>query len=229
MFILFILAGTSFFASQFRSLPIRANSVFSNPAGLGLRPGYEAVLNYHPDLITAGLVIRYFSAAMRKADSLYYWETGTGYKLPGAFSIGYAYRFGEINEHILGAMGMISNELSIGYTAKIGDDWHMFGGLAIRPLADYVVLCGDIEYETTYKTTNYYAGIMIQPLSGLKAHFETDQELNWSTGLEISLGKMILGGLYSSTDNKISGGVIFSSDDYPTFLSKEEKIPDYLE
>ncbi len=229
MLILFIFASTSFFASHFSSLPIRANSVFSNPAGLGLQPSYEAIFDYHPDVITTGLAIRYFSAAMKKVDSLYHGEVGVGYKFPGAFSIGYAYRFVESNDHIIGLIGRTSNKLSLGYTVKIGGDWHMIGGLAIRPLQDYIVICGDIEYETVDKITNYYAGIMLQPLTGLKAHFKTDQDFNWSTGLELSLGKLVMGGLYASIDKKISGGAILSNDNYPTFLVKEDDIPDLFE
>jgi hypothetical protein len=229
MLILFFFTSTSFFASQFSSTPMRVNSVFANPAGLGIGPCYEIMLDYHPDHITAGMSIRYFSAAMKKVDSLYFWEAGVGYKLPGAFSIGYSYRFGEINEHIAGLIGSISQELAIGYATKIGDDWHMIGGLAISPLMDYVTVCGDIEYETVHKTTTYYAGVVIQPLPGLKAHFKTDDEFNWSTGLEISLGKLVLGGLFASVDEKISGSAILSTEEYPTFLTREEKYADLYE
>ncbi len=229
MILLFMFTSTSFFASQFSSLPMRVNSVFSNPAGLGLQSAYEAVVDYHPDRITTGLATRYFSAAMRRADSLYYWEAAVGYKLPGVFSIGYAFRFGEINEHVLGVIGLVSDELSVGYKTRIGDDWHMLGGAAIKPLADYLVFCGDVEHETIYRTTNYHAGVMVQPLSGLNIYFRTDHDFRWSAGLQMSFGKFILAAAYAESNSKISVGGLISSETYPTFLIREERIPDLFE
>ena len=99
MILLVILSfvGNPFYSANFTPLPIRSVSMFSNPAGLGIRPGAEAFATYHwgSETITAGASAQNLGFGFQRIDTLEIFELGLGYKLPGAFSLGYAYQFGD--------------------------------------------------------------------------------------------------------------------------------------
>lgn len=215
-----LLSVNPFYDANFSSLPMRSVSIFSNPGGLGINPGAEALFTYHPDKIMAALLLNSIGAGMIKIDTIKYYEFSVGYKLPGAISLGYAYQFGDTDttNHIFGLICHASPKLSLGYKTTIADKKHMFGGISIKPFQEYLILSGDIEYEGIDSVLNYYYGAIIQPVDGVKLNFHADQDFNWNAGLEISFGKIVLAGAYSKADEKFSGGVIISAQPYKTFL-----------
>lgn len=222
--LLCILSVTPFYEANFTSLPKRSISVFSNPAGIGIHLGAEAFLTYHhdPKIITTGLSVGNLGIGLIKVEDSTYYEIATGLKLPGVFSIGYAFQFGAFanNDHIIGFICHPTQKSSFGYKTTLGGINHMFGGLSIMPFQDYITLSADIEYEGIDSVFTYYYGGMLQPLKGLKLHFHADEEFNWNTGLELSLGKAKIAGTYSSIDKKFTGGILVSAQDYETFLYK---------
>ena len=214
----FVLSTNPFYAANFTSLPIRSISVFSNPAGLGIQRGAESYATYHPDRLMNASSLGNFGFGITKIDSITYYEAGVGLKLPGAFSLGYAYQF-DINDygvssHVFGLICRPLPELSLGYKTTLGTGYHMFGGISIKPLKEFLTLSCDIEYEGIDSIFNYYYGVMIQPLDGVQLNFYADKELIWNAGAKLTFGKIKLAGEYSSMDKKFSGGIILSAQSF---------------
>jgi hypothetical protein len=194
--------------------------MFSNPAGLGIRPGAEAFATYlwDSDTITAGVSAQNLGFGFQKLDTLEIFELGAGYKLPGAFSLGYAYQFGDTTNHILGIECRATKKWSLGYRTTLGTKKHMYGGVAVAPYEDYMILNFELEYEGIDEVFTYYYGLQLRLYEGIAACFFADEEFDWNTGLEISLGYLKLTGLYSSENKKMSAGIMLSAQKYESFL-----------
>jgi len=227
LIIICMLSSNPFYESNFSSLPLRSVSIFSNPAGLGIQPGAELLFTYHPDTLMPALTLGNLGLGMKKVDSLKYFEIGTGYKLPGVFSIGYAHQCGDTSNHVFGIIARSSPRFSLGYKTSVGKRYHMVGGISLRPFEEYITLSGDIEYEGVDSILNFYYGAMIQPLEGVKLNFHAghiDEEFNWNAGLELSFGKIKFAGAYSRSDKKFRVGLILSAQPYGTFVPESNKI-----
>jgi hypothetical protein len=225
--LIFLLTVNPFYDANFSSLPIRSVSIFSNPAGLGLKPGSELLFVYHPDVLVPAITMANLGFGMMKIDSIHNYEIAAGYKLPGAFSVGYAYQWGNEAHHTIGIIGKPNRNLSIGYRTTLGSINHMFGGISLQPFEEYIILSADLEYEGIDSILNFYFGAMLQPSTGVKLNFHTSHadseftDFEWNAGLELSFGRMKLAGEYSSVDKKFSAGVIFSAQSYETFLEPQ--------
>lgn len=228
--LILLLAIHPFYDANFSALPIRSVSVFSNPAGLGLQPGSELIFTYQPDpnVFMPAITASHIGFGLMKIDSIVNFEVGAGYKLPGAFAIGYAYQWGDTSTtHVLGLIGRINKYLSLGYRTTVGSTMRMRGGVALRPHERYLTLSADIEYEGIDSVFNIYYGGVVQPVSGAKLNFHVahiDTEFHWNTGLELSFGRIKVAGAYSSRDEKFSAGIIFSREPYPTFVPPRKKF-----
>jgi hypothetical protein len=222
MIILVVLAfiANPFYESNFTPLPIRSTSVFSNPAGLGIQPGAEAFGTYQQvnDAITAGACASNLGFGYRKIDTLNFFEIGIGYKLPGAFSLGYAYSFGDTSSHIMGVQCRVSEKLSLGYKMTFGHTKYLYGGMGIMPYFEYVTLNFEMEYEGIEDTLTYYFGAMLQPYRGLTMFFMSDKEFNWHAGIGVSFGYVKLSGSYSYENSKFSAGVLMSAQEYRSIM-----------
>lgn len=210
---------------NFTPLPIRSTSVFSNPAGLGIETGAEAFLTYHPEskTITSGASAGNFGFGLIRMDTdtvetVEIYEIGLGYRLPGAFSVGYAYQFGDTSSHVLGIQCRPTHKWALGYTVTLDNKKYMYGGVAVKPYEDYLVLNFEVEYEGIDSIFTYYYGARVQPYKGIGISFLADEEFDWNVGVDVSLGYVKIAGLYSSADEKFSGGVIISAQRYQTFL-----------
>lgn len=218
LLLILLVSANPFYKANFTPLPIRSISLFSNPGGLGILAGAEYFFTYHPDYITTGASLANVGIGMTKSDSITYYEVGLGYKMPGAFSLGYAYQFDvndyDISSHIFGLTCRPNQYISIGYKTTIGDRNHMFGGMSVKPLQEYITLSVDLEYEGIDSIFTYYYGVMLQPIQGLEIYFRADEDFNWHAGLGLSLEKIRLAGVYSKADKQFSGGIILSAQDY---------------
>jgi len=207
-----------FYDAIFSSLPMRSQSIFSNPAGIGVEPGSELMFNYHPDMIKTGVSFSSLGLGMIKIDSITRYEADIGIKLPGAFAFGYAYQFHDTSNHILGIICRPSQTISLGYRINLGEIKHMTGGISIWPYADYVTLSADVDYEAVEDTINYYFGGAIHTVQGSQIFFCTDWDFNWHAGLDVVLRNFTLAGAYTRAENKLSAGLIIgtqASDNMP--------------
>jgi hypothetical protein len=213
-----VLSVNPFYEANFTSLPMRSISVFSNPAGLGIQRGAESYVTYHPDRLMNASSLGNFGLGITKIDSVTYYEAGVGLKLPGAFSLGYAYQFDikdyGVSSHIFGFICRPSPYLSLGYKTTLSSRFHMFGGISVKPLKEFLTLSCDIEYEGINDILNYYYGVMIQPLDGVQLNCHADKEFNWNAGTELTFGKIKLAGEYSNMEKKFSGGIILSAQSF---------------
>ncbi|UCG31430.1 MAG: hypothetical protein JSV53_06035 [candidate division WOR-3 bacterium] len=201
-------------------LPIRSLSMFSNPSGLGVSPGAEAFVTYNPETerITAGASAGYLGFGYIKEDTFQIYEVGVGYSLPGAFTVGYAYEFGDTSVHILGVECRPNQQLALSYKTGFGEKKYMFGGVGIMPYLHYITLNFGLAYEGIDDTMAIYYGARITPIRGLSVFFTADKEFNWNAGLELSFGYGKIAGMYSYETTKFSGGLLISSQKYETFL-----------
>lgn len=223
-----VLSMNPFYESNFSSIPLRSLSIFSNPGGLGTQPGAELLFTYHPDTLVPVLALGNLGFGMMKIDSIEYYEIAAGYKLPGAFSVGYARQFGETSYHVFGLIARSSPRFSLGYRTTLGERYHMIGGVSLRPFEQYLTISGDIEYEGIDSILNYSYGAMIQPQDGVKLSFlghHVDGKFRWNAGLELSFGKIKVAGAYAHADEKkLRIGIILSAQPYRTFVSKSSNI-----
>lgn len=227
LMLILMITTSPFYEANFSTLPMRSLSVFSNPAGLGINKGAEIFGTYQPDpnIIVAGISLANLGLGMKKiTDDSTHYEIGSGYKLPGAFSFGYAYQFGDISKHIFGVETRVTKKLALGYKTTIGKKYHMFGGISIRPFKEYLTLSCDLEYEGIDSIFTYYWGAMFMPVKGMKLYFRADEDFKWNTGLELSFGKIKIAGSYCEQDKKFSGGLLLSAQTYETFIPKKNKI-----
>ena len=223
-----LIAVHPFYDGNFSSLAFRTTSIYHNPAGLGLQPGSELSVFYdyhadYPDQLIPCFALRNFGIGWLQMDTIDYYEASVGFKLPGAFSLGYAYQFGDSTHHKAGIVSHPTQQLSLGYYTTVGEIFHMFGGISLRPYKDYLTLSCDIEYEGTDSIMDYHYGGFIQPVDGIKAHFFANKDFHWKTGLEISFGQIKIAGTYDNEAERISGGVILSAHPYKTFLPDKKK------
>lgn len=211
-----------FYDANFTPLPTRSISMFSNPSGLGINTGAEAFATYHSgaDIITAGMSMGNLGIGFRKIDTLNFYQTGAGYRLPGVFSVGYSYEFGDTSIHLLGVECRLSPQLSLGYKTTLGRTKYMFGGVGIMPYQDYVTLNFDLEYEGIDSIFTFYYGARIRPYTGISACFIADKEFHWHAGVEIALGYVKISGMYSYEEEKFSGGLLISAQKYETFITQ---------
>jgi hypothetical protein len=209
-----------FYECNFTPLPMRSTSVFSNPAGLGVQTGAETYATFQQvnEAITAGACAGNLGFGYRKVDTLDFFEIGVGYKLPGAFSLGYAYDFGDTSVHMLGVQCRASDKLSLGYKMTFGTTKFLYGGISIMPYLEYITLNFEMEYEGIEDTLAYYFGAMLQPYAGATIFFMSDKEFNWHAGIGLSLGYLKLSGAYSYEESKFSAGVLISAQEYRSII-----------
>jgi len=206
-----------FYEANFTPLPFRSISVFSNPAGLGIQIGAEAYATYHQETgaIVSGASGGNFGFGYKKVDTLNYFEVGVGYKLPGAFSLGYAFAFGDSSDHIIGVQCRVNEQLALGYKMTVGTRKYLYGGVSIRPYSEYITLNFDMEYEGIDDTLAYYFGALVQPYKGFSAFFISDKNFDWHAGIGLSFGYVKLTGAYSYEPGKLSAGVLVSAQQHP--------------
>ncbi|MDH4210065.1 MAG: hypothetical protein OEV79_01270 [candidate division WOR-3 bacterium] len=216
-----IVFSTSPFYSANFFLPIRSLSAFSNPAGLGISTGAEAFVTYDPEseLITTGASAGNIGFGYIKEDTFQIYEVAIGYRLPGAFTIGYAYEFGDTSEHVLGVECRPNQQLSLSYRTELDHKRYVSGGIEIMPYLRYITLSFGVTYEGIDDTLAFYYGALVSPISGLGAFFYTDKEFNWNAGMELSFGYGKITGSYSYENSKFSGGLLISAQKYETFIA----------
>ena len=228
LFIIMFVSTNPFYEAQFSSLPVRTTGFFSNPAGLGRHPGSEALFVYDEEYLMGAVMLGYGGMGVTKTATVYRYETGVGYRLPGAFSFGYSYQFGDTSLHTVGVIGVVSPKFTIGYTTTLGERMHMYFGISIMPFERYLVLVGDMEYEGMTDVQNYYYGVVLQP-KGLALSFVADQDFNWRAGVMVSFGYLKIAGQYTDDDRAFSVGVLASAQSYESFMPepREERYLDF--
>lgn len=211
-----------FYDANFTPLPARSLSMFANPAGLGIHTGAEAFGTYQmdTDIIRAGVSAGNIGFGFRRAGTEEYYQVGAGYKLPGAFALGYAYEFGDTSVHLVGIEVRPHPQFLMGYTLTLAETKYMHGGIAILPYEDYATLNFEVEYEGITDTFIFYYGVRIIPYPGINACFLADKEFDWHAGLEFSLGYAKFSGMYSYAEEKFSVGLLVSAQRYDTFIAQ---------
>lgn len=217
--IMIVFSTSPFYNANF-FLPIRSLSVFSNPAGLGISTGAEAFATYDlgSEVITTGASAGNIGFGYMKDDSLHFYEVSIGYRLPGAFTIGYAYEFGDTSVHIAGIECRPNQQLSLSCRTEIKHKRYVSGGIEIMPYLHYVILSFGATYEGIDDTLAFHYGGLISPVHGLGAFFFADKDFNWNAGMEFSFGYGKITGKYSSQSEKFSGGLLLSAQRYKTFI-----------
>lgn len=212
--ILFLVSVNPFNEANFVPLPIRSISVLSNPAGIGIETGAELFFTYHPQIINSGLTLGNFGLGISREDKNIIYELGTGVKLPGAFSIGYARQFGDTTENIIGLICVVNQYVRLGYKTNLATKKINHIGIGLKIGGGIVTIAGELIYEGIEDSTDFIFGAIINPSYGVKLNFISDLKWNWHAGVELGTSKLKLNALYSYKTRKFSGGIILSAQDF---------------
>lgn len=200
--------------ANFISLPHRSLSIFSNPAGIGLNPGAELFFTYHPIIINSGITLGNLGFGLLRTEGTTNYELGAGFKLPGAFSLGYARQFGDTTENIIGLICNLNRYLTLGYKTTFGKKKYMQAGAGIRFYGNFLTLAGDMTYEGIDDTTAYYLGCIVNPVYGVMINLFSDIDWNWHAGIVLGAKKLRLALMYSSPQKKFTTGIIISAQSF---------------
>ncbi|MEO0156435.1 MAG: hypothetical protein ABIL07_04915 [candidate division WOR-3 bacterium] len=212
--ILFLISVNPFNEANFVPLPIRSISVLSNPAGIGIETGAELFFTYHPKNINSGLTLGNLGFGISRADTNIIFEIGSGVKLPGAFSIGYARQFGDTTENIIGLICVVNQYVRLGYKTNLAKKKITHTGAGVRIGGGIITIAGELIYEGIDDSTDFIFGAIINPSYGVKLNFISDPKWNWHAGIELGTTKLKLNALYSYKTRKFSGGIILSAQDF---------------
>jgi hypothetical protein len=213
MVILFFIAISPFNEANFVPLPFRSISLLSNPAGIGINPGAELFLTYHPELLQGGISIGNLGFGIARTDTNLIYEIGGGYKLPGAFAIGYGRQFGDTTENIIGVICIPNQYIRLGYKTNLAHKKFIHTGIGINIVGLLTLAC-QMNYEGIDDTKDYLFGFILNPSYGVKINFASDQEWNWHIGINLGTSKLNLGLIYSYNTKKFTGGFIISAQSY---------------
>jgi len=199
--LLFLFSLNPFFEGNFTSYAQSSTAIFENPAGLGSTPIFENLTALHRDTIINGLCLRGIGLGILKDNSTWTAEAGLGYKLPGAFSLGYAYQFSlkgtRKNIHYLGLGCRPNNELALGFKMTVARTKILHGGASIMPVGDYLLLSVDFEYEGIAKSFSYYGGGMFRLGEYFNLNFHSDNKFNWAAGLGFGYSNFLIAATYT--------------------------------
>jgi hypothetical protein len=190
-------------------------AIFENPAGLGYFPVFENMVVMHRDSIVNGMCLKGIGLGILKHDPSLIAEAGLGYKLPGAFSLGYAYQFSikgnRNNVHYLGIACRPNNELALGFKMTVARTKIIQGGASIMPVGDYLILSADFEYEGIAQRLGFYCGGMFRLGEYFNLNFHSDNKFNWAAGLGIGYSNFRVAAAYTR-DRKFGIGLIVTEE-----------------
>jgi hypothetical protein len=223
--LILLVALNPFFDGGFTSLGQSATAVFENPSGLGYDPRIENMTAIHHDSVINGICLKGIGLGIIKRDSCWTAEAGLGYKLPGAFAVGYAYRFTvkgapSIKTHYLGLGCRPSSEMSFGFTTTLARTKYLHGGLSIKPAGDIFTLSADFDYEGRSEQFLYYLGGMIQFGRYLNVNFRMDGDQNWTAGMGFGYSVFRIAAVYGR-DRKFGIGLIVGEEQSPPAIETE--------
>lgn len=212
---LFLFALNPFYEGNFTSECRSATAVFQNPAGLGYVPIFENMITLHRDSVINGLCLRGIGLGILRQDTSWTAEAGLGYKLPGAFSLGYAYQFSlkgsRANVHYLGVGCRPNRELALGFKMPVARTKILQGGASIMPVGNYLILSVDLEYEGIARSFRYYCGGAFRLGEYVNLNFHSDNKFNWAAGLGLGYTHFRIAGTYTR-DRKIGLGLIVTEE-----------------
>jgi hypothetical protein len=213
--IILLIALNPFYDGSFTSRGQCATAIFENPSGLGYDPKMENMTTLHRDSIIEGISLKGIGLGLIKRDSNWTAEAGLGFKLPGAFALGYAYRFSvkgdPLKTHYLGIGCRPNSEMSLGFTTTLARTKYLHGGLSIMPAGDLLTLSVDFDYEGRSGEFRYYLGGMVQLGGIVNASFRMDDEKQWTAGLGFGYSVFRLAAAYGR-DRKFGIGLIVGEE-----------------
>ncbi|MCX7995192.1 MAG: hypothetical protein N3A65_05430 [candidate division WOR-3 bacterium] len=209
--LIFLITVSPFNEANFVALSFRSISVMSNPAGIGVNTGAELFFSYHSGVKNAGITIGNLGAGISHTDTNSIYEIGTGVKLPGAFSIGYARQFGDTTENIIGLLCVPNQFLLSGMKMNLSRKKYMHYSAGLRLMGNTFIVAGEFIYEGIENSKKYIFGFIISPLQGVKINFLSDTQWNWHGGLALSTSNLELSGIYSYRTKKFSVGLKLSA------------------
>lgn len=214
--IILLIALNPFYDGSFTSLGQSSTAIFENPSGLGYDPKFESITALHRDSIIQGVSLKGIGMGVLKIDSSWVMDAGLGYKLPGAFAVGYAYRFTikgapAAGTHFLGIGCRPNSEMSLGFTTTLAKTKYLHGGMSIMPVGDYLTISADFDYEGRSEEFHYYLGGMIRLGGFVNANFRMDDDRHWTVGLGLGYTVFRLAAVYGR-DREFGIGLVVSEE-----------------
>lgn len=236
---IFPLKSFGFFPASSVATSERAQSIFTNPAGLSIQPGEEFWVKVSIDssgemtgwktsftLRSLGLGV-----SSNKNDTLF--KIAQALKVKRGIHLGYGIQW--INKRPLWDMGFLLRPtpwMSLGGVLthiKRGEKPTYKLGLGIRPLTDHLTLYGETSFAPLEKIKDaaYSFGLGIEPIDGMVISLHYIKGSEWKAGFDLSLGKFLLS---SSGDKNKSTSFEFlaSKRPYRTKFFKKDKSVEFI-
>ncbi len=203
----------------------RSYALGINPAGLAVNPGVELSYRFgkaeevwsHDQNLLLGNI----GLGLATVDGATEFRAGIGLTpVKKTLHLGYGYESGDAGGHSIGTILRPGRFMSIGLETRIGDPTKVRGGLALRPLTDRVTVSGDAIYEQD--SIRWQFGGEVEALPGLTISGQSDLSGNFRAGVEISLGRLKVGG--SAGEAVQSGRVLVSNQRYPSLRGEGKKF-----
>jgi len=218
------------------STSIRSGGALLNPAGLGIKQGFEF---YYSSRESKDKYINYYSISTGNIGFSFidYLKTeiyslSIGIPIGETFSFGYSYSFGDINSQKFGLIVTPIKVLRFGGLLELPKNYDssLTVGASLRPFTDRITFSADFNF---WKILNHhqYQGVFeifdgIYLYGGIKENRRINKERRYFAGIEISFGNFktfFEGNTKEKEKIKYSGGFIVSNEIYPTIFPKKKK------
>ncbi len=239
MFLIFVVSYVFYQFSP--ALCERSKALFTNPAGLAFKPGFELYYNafekvnpftneskFNHDF---ALSVGGAGFSYRIIDKTRIYSFGFGVPVGQKLGIGYTYtKNKESSFFTLGIMIRPWSFLSIGAKGdfyKDGSEYLL--GIGLKPLTNRITVSGDLKIKKN--TIDYYyitSGIEIIDGLVFTFHLETPRTLyreltKYFLGIEVSFGKTLISSSVEKERNLRNYSIILSKEIYPRFFKLENK------
>jgi protease-4 len=225
------------------STSIRSGGAILNPAGLGIKQGFEFYSSwresddeniYYYSISTGNIGFSFIDYLKTEIYTI-----GIGIPIGETFSFGYSYSFGDINSQKFGLIITPVKVLRFGAILDLPKNYDssLTIGTSLRPFTDRITFSADYNF---WNLLNYhqYQGVFeifdgIYLYGGLRENRRVNKERRYFAGIEISFGKSKIfseGNIREKQKVKYSGGFMVSNEIYPSIFPKKKKwVKIYLE
>lgn len=225
----FVILLFAFFEGSSVATSMRAEAIFTNPAGLGIRRGFEFYFSKgytkegFANDFKASLLLSNSAVAYDDSDSSFTY--GWGMIFGSRVSLGISYN--SKRDEVKGGFILRPNSFISfgGVVTNIKKENSYRTGIALRPFTKAITFIGEVIFKDTLEDYRY--GIALTPIEGLNIYASGGKNGKLNFGIDLSLGRVRTGSNYNMDDERGVVDVVLSKDEYPV-LYKERKVAEVI-
>lgn len=217
----------SFFEGNSVALTERAEALYLNPAGVGIKQGVEFYFSnpfsewkFLENRWRSSLLLKNMALGIKRYNDENYLRFGFAYPFGSYLSLGIGYE-DKSEESIFGFILRPMKFISLGATMTHKEENTYRIGIGIRPFIERITFYGDVFIKESME--DYVYGIGAEILDGVILSAKGDKDKNFSVGLDISLGLIRFGSNYTNETKNGEAFITFSKEIYPTIIPGTKK------